>query len=211
MSESSIPLWKQLDPDWLRRAFIDQRMEADEIAEQHGMSRDVVYYALRQHKISVRERPPRFKTLDPQRLYHLYHELELDSKQTAVQMGTDPTTILKALRYHGIRVRGIGERPAQAKALWNDPTWLEERRRAGVTQTAMAKEAGCTVLTISRALQRHAAGESTRSTQDPVQCTDACRYFADCLDWPVDRPCPMVVERFSVKRIHPSPPDSILP
>lgn len=205
------PFYRRVGKEWLQERFAQKRMTTQEIAEEAKVPRSTVVYALRKYDLGLDDKAPMHETLDPVQLKRLYHEEGLTSAQVGKQMGVSATTVLAALRHHGIRVRGIGERPAQAKALWNDPTWLEERRRAGVTQTAMAKEAGCTVLTISRALQRHAAGESTRSTQDPVQCTDACRYFADCLDWPVDRPCPMVVERFSVKRIHPSPPDSILP
>jgi hypothetical protein len=184
MAYTQTPFAERYSREWLEERYVERGLTTTQIGEMTGVAPSTVAYTLRKLGILRRQVPDVTAT----ELRRMYHEQNMTLREMATELRCGVDGLKTAMARHGIPIKAktaSGKRAAQADAVWNDPAWLAERRRAGVSMYAMAQEAGCTQRTIARALERHAV-------YPEVECTEACPYFEDCLDWPADRPCPMV-------------------
>ena len=89
-----------------------------------------------------------------------------------------------------------GKRKPGDPTPWHDPKWLVQKyHREGLSQRQIADEAGCSQLTIMKAMQKHgiparAGGHAAVTVRAVGACTPGCPYWEECLDWEVEGPCP---------------------
>jgi DNA-binding XRE family transcriptional regulator len=189
MAYTTTPFAERYSREWLEEQYVERGRTTTQIGEMTGVAASTVAYTLRKLGILRRQVPDVTAT----ELRRMYYEQNMTLREMATELRCGIDALRSLMARHAIPIKPkteSGKRAAQAQAIWNDPAWLAERRRAGVSQAAMAQEAGCTQKTIAKALGRHAV--------DPeVECSDACPYFGDCLDWPAERPCPVVIARCS--------------
>lgn len=174
------PMYEEIGEERLRMMYLEQRMAPKEIAAELGYSVPGVVYALRKFGLAGKQKAV-YQTLDAGCLRRLYVDEGLGMREVAEVVGVSAATVAAALRYRGIPIRQKGDTGARKDGLWHDREWLAARQAEGATQVAMAREAGCSPLTISRALERLEVG--------PTSCTLKCRWWGECLDWPVDARC----------------------
>lgn len=198
-------LWRSLDPEWLRRKVVEERVRRVKIAELAGVSIGVVAYALKQHGIKA---PVGFRDkydVDPAWLRCKYVNEGLSLVEVAELAGCDYQTIAKRLRRQGVAVRpswDSGERDGRRP--WRDRDWVIEMYYGqGLTQQQMADMCGCHLQTIAKAMRGHGivgrrpgdrAGRG-EAEQSGAEVCWACPYRENCLDWPVDAPCRLVGEK----------------
>lgn len=158
------PDYKQIDPEWLRRVYTDEMLPLSQIAELAGVSYAVVGYARQRYGIPARRR--RGTKYDVERLRALYWDQGLSLNEIGSLYGVNGNSISQVLEAYGIPRRPSGTTYYQAKP-WHDPEWLRQRYwDDGLSQAEIAEVAGCTPLTIHKAMKK--SGVPARQGRQPA-------------------------------------------
>jgi len=190
MAHTRTPWYQTVDKEELRRLYHDENLNQYQIAERYGVSQYMVSYAMR--RLGIQSARSKYKMFPPKLLRHLYWDQGHTVTEMEHILGIPTHAILWQMEKAGIDRRartthGNANRP------WRDPTWLRTKYCAeGLSQRAMADEAGCAQPTIAKALKQYRIRRSRNGDrpEDPV-CNPSCKYWHRCLDWEVDRPCPI--------------------
>ena len=202
MTQPNEPLYKTIDPDWLKRQYHDEGLSIPQIAERLHMPRNVVYHAVCAHNLNLNRRAiarlrSKYPDIDPDLIRSRYHDAGLTIPEVAAELGVPHWHIMNIMRREGIPRRpswNSGKR-AHTKP-WHDPNWLKSMHYdQDLTYQKIADVAGCHLQTIAAAMRRHnIPGRRGGHTAQPVADDTAgacwsCPYREDCLDWPVETPC----------------------
>jgi len=111
----------------------------------------------------------------------------LNVAQVAALAGCNHETIRKRMKWFG-----IAKPPdIHKQGFWHDPAWVEAQRRAGVSVAEMARQAGCTKVTMTSAIKKHglqgigpALVERKHDVAPPPGVQDDLYFFRDCLTCP---------------------------
>jgi hypothetical protein len=93
------PLYKRIDPDWLQRAWCQERRTVEDIADRCGVSVDVVHYA--RIKWGIYRARAR-SGLDVEQIRTLYHEQGLTLKQIGARLSVHGNTVRRCMVRHDI-------------------------------------------------------------------------------------------------------------
>lgn len=143
------------DPVWLSDRL--DRVSGRRIASELGVPVAAVQRALRRHGIRPRPSPrdQRPSQLDDAEWLEQQYS-EASAETIAAALGCARSTVISALRRHGIQVRdhSTGQRFRTPAAL-SDRDWLVERYESGATGADIANEVGAPVATVYAAMARH--------------------------------------------------------
>ena len=186
---SKTPFYTTVDPEDFRACF-DNKMTVEDVAEQYDATVDQVKYAC--EKFKIRRKQIRTKVeIDRSLLTQLWAE-GYTAVECGRKLGCSSSTVLSRAKEWGLT------RPDQKERVWHNPEWLYHRRVVEKKSLpAIAAEAGVTPITISRAITKYGMRppppQKGASVND--ECAPDCHYWGKCLDWPVNRPCPLVKQK----------------
>lgn len=164
------------DAEWLHWHYWILNRSQSEMAEMTDVSYGAISYWMDKHDISTQDRGEAISSakggdrrlFDGGWLRDQYHDNNRSSVDIADQLGCDKSTVLNALKRHGIETRSNSE-AARLQSLrefgdrgYNDETWLRHQYHAqGKSAAQIARENGWGYDSVRRALNRH--GIQTRS------------------------------------------------
>ena len=191
MAHTKEPWYAKVDRDELHRLYHEDLLDQRQIAQHYGVSQYMVSYAMRKLAIPAR-RSSKYPTVPPETLRRLYWEQGHTITEMETLLGIPHYSLLWQMEQADIPRRprtahGNANRP------WRDPTWLRTKYCAeGLSQRAMAEEAGCAQPTIAKALKQYRIRRSRNGDrpEDPF-CNPSCKYWSRCLDWPAEVKCPI--------------------
>lgn len=198
-------LWRSLDPEWLREKVVVERQTQASVAVLAGVSLNVIKSALREYGIRAPTRRRERIEIDPEWLRRKYVDERLSMVSIAELVGCSNPTVSKHLHRHGIPVRSSHQSGENDQCRpWHNREWLVEMYYGqDLTQQEIANLCGCHLQTIVKAMRRHGIegrqagrrGQRCDGGQaDVAQVCWNCPFREDCLDWPVEAPCRLLVE-----------------
>ena len=191
MADTRTPWYDTVDRDDLYRLRHETSFSQEAIAQHYGVSIYMVQYALRVLDIPA-PKSTKYPTVPPDELRRLYWDEGHSVTEMEDILGIPHYSLLWQMDQAGIPRRPRGGH-GQSNRPWRDPTWLRTKYVAeGLSQSEMAEQAGCAQPTIAKALKQYRIRRSTNGDrpEDPV-CNPQCPFWDTCLDWEVDRPCPI--------------------
>lgn len=93
------------DEDWLRDHYVNKDLTAEETSEKAGCSMSTILNWLKKFEMGTRDvggGDPNAVHKDPNWLYEMYHERNLDTHEIAELANSDPATIRHHMDNHGI-------------------------------------------------------------------------------------------------------------